>query len=345
MPATGGSPTRLTFHSNSEIPVCFTPDGKSIIYRATILPDVHYTQFPNSAQMYRIPVEGGRPEQFLTFEAYDIHFNKKGDRIVYHDRKGYEDNWRKHHTSSVTRDIWLHDLKTGKFTNITNKEVEDRNPIFTKDEKSIYFLSERFGDFNVCKLSLEDPSQVKQLTKHRKHPVRFLSMSDNGTLCYFYNGEIYTCKEGEQPQKLTIQITTDEIEPSSILQNLTYGATEMALSPNAKEIAFVLRGDIFVSSVEYGTTRRITNTPTQERSVSFSPDGRSLVYAGERNGGWNIYVSSLTDSTDRSFTYAKEIKESQITNSKNALFPTGFFSGWKRDRLFGKQNRNQSDPA
>ncbi|WP_270517308.1 S41 family peptidase [Sanguibacteroides sp. AM78-02pH3A] len=324
MPATGGSPTRLTFHSNSEIPVCFTPDGKSIIYRATILPDVHYTQFPNSAQMYRIPVEGGRPEQFLTFEAYDIHFNKKGDRIVYHDRKGYEDNWRKHHTSSVTRDIWLHDLKTGKFTNITNKEVEDRNPIFTKDEKSIYFLSERFGDFNVCKLSLEDPSQVKQLTKHRKHPVRFLSMSDNGTLCYFYNGEIYTCKEGEQPQKLTIQITTDEIEPSSILQNLTYGATEMALSPNAKEIAFVLRGDIFVSSVEYGTTRRITNTPTQERSVSFSPDGRSLVYAGERNGGWNIYVSSLTDSTDRSFTYAKEIKESQITNSKNACFQPAF---------------------
>ena len=324
VPATGGIPTRLTWNSTGETPVAFTPDGKKILYKARIMPDINYTQFPSGSQIYAVSTEGGRPEQFLTFEVNDIHFNKAGDKIIYHDYKGYEDNWRKHHKSSVTRDIWLHDLKTGKFTNVTSKEVEDRSPVFTDDEQGIYFLSERFGDFNVCKLSLDHPEQITQITHHSKHPVRFLSRSNDGTLCYFFNGEVYTLKEGKQPQKVKINVVTDQIEPQLTSNTMRNGAREIALSPNGKEIAFILRGDVFVTSVEYNTTKRITNTPTQERSVSFSPDGRSLVYAGERNGQWNIYTATLADTTDKLFTYAKEIKEEQITKGKNACFEPAF---------------------
>lgn len=324
MPATGGTPTRLTFHSNGESPVSFTPDGKKIVYKAAIQPDAKYSQFPSGGQVYTVPVNGGRPEQLLTFDAFDIQFNKSGDKIIYHDFKGYEDNWRKHHQSSVCRDIWIHDLKTGNYTNLTDKQVEDRNPVFADNDRSIYFLSERFGDFNVCKLSLDKPAEIKQITKHSKHPVRFLSTANDGTLCYFFNGEIYTLKEGKQPKKLTVNIITDQVESLVNLYNMTSGATEMSLSPNAKEFAFIVRGDVFVASVEYGTTKRITNTPTQERTVSFSPDGRSLVYAGERDGIWNIYVTNLSDSSDKAFTYAKELKEEQITKEKQACFQPSF---------------------
>ncbi len=68
----------------------------------------------------------------------------------------------------------------------------------------------------------------------------------------------------------------------------------MRLSPNDKEFAYVFRGEIFVSSVEGGITRRITNTPWQERSVSFSPDGRSLVYAAEKDTSWDVYTISIS---------------------------------------------------
>lgn len=92
VPATGGVPTRLTWNSTGETPITFTPDGKKILYRARIMPDANYTQFPSGSQIYAVPVQGGRPEQFLTFDANDIHFNKTGDKIIYHDYKGYEDN-------------------------------------------------------------------------------------------------------------------------------------------------------------------------------------------------------------------------------------------------------------
>ena len=65
------------------------------------------------------------------------------------------------------------------------------------------------------------------------------------------------------------------------------------MSPSGKEVAFVMHGDVYVTSVEYRTTKRLTDTPEQERDICFAPDGRSIVYASERGGVWQIYVTSI----------------------------------------------------
>ena len=69
---------------------------------------------------------------------------------------------------------------------------------------------------------------------------------------------------------------------------------------------------MFVTSTEHGTTRRITDTPEQERSVSFSPDGRSLLYAGERDGSWNLYRTDRTDEDEPNFFNATALKETPV---------------------------------
>lgn len=61
-------------------------------------------------------------------------------------------------------------------------------------------------------MSLKNPSDIKQITKHSKHPVRFLSSSEDGLLCYFFNGEIYTLQPGKQPKKLAVDIIADNTE-------------------------------------------------------------------------------------------------------------------------------------
>ena len=73
----------------------------------------------------------------------------------------------------------------------------------------------------------------------------------------------------------------------------------MALSPNGKEFAFVVRGDIYVASVDQGETKRITNTPGQERNISFSPDGRRLVFAAEYGRPWSLYEASITQPKEK----------------------------------------------
>ncbi|HRH39383.1 MAG TPA: peptidase S41, partial [Flavobacteriales bacterium] len=108
MPSTGGAPTRLTYHGNGEMPADFSADNANVIFYGTRQDDVKNQQFPvgGLGEMYSVPAKGGRPVQVSTIAMQMARYNPAGTVIAYHDRKGYEDSWRKHHTSSVTRDIW-----------------------------------------------------------------------------------------------------------------------------------------------------------------------------------------------------------------------------------------------
>ena len=323
----GGVPRRLTTHSAAEYPEAVTPDGH-VLYSASIQPDRMDSQFPSGQfpQIYSVSLDGGRPELYSSLAMQNLSLSPKGDRLLYHDMKGYEDPWRKHHQSSITRDIWLCDLSAADRTyqKLTTFKGEDRNPVWTPDGTGFYYLSEEDGSFNVYRRSL-DGSAKQQLTHHKEHPVRFLSAATDGTLCYAFNGELYLMKEGAKERKLAVQIVSDKVESDLIQQIRSYGATDIAVSPNdGKEVAFIVRGDVYVASVEYGTTKQITSTPQQERNIDFSPDGRTLVYSAERGETWGIYQTRLVREEDKYFTYAQELKEEPLVVGNVTSFQPKF---------------------
>ena len=318
MPADGGAARRLTYHSASEIPSTFTPDGKYVFFSASIQDPASSALFPTGAmtELYKVPVAGGRTEQVLGTPAELVCFDKTGKNFLYQDRKGFEDEWRKHHTSSITRDIWLYNTQTGKHTNLTNRGGEDRNPVYAPDGNAIYFLSERDGgSFNVYTFSLNTPQEVKAMTTFKTHPVRFLSVSDKGTLCYTYDGELYTQKSGARPEKVKVELVRDGEQQLATLK-FSQGATSASVSPDGKQIAFIVRGDVFVTSTDYATTKQITNTPAKEAAVSFAPDNRTLVYASERTGNWQLYTAKISRKEDPNFPNATLIEEEVLLPSK-----------------------------
>ena len=316
----GGIPTRLTTHSGNETPIVFK-DKDHILFQANILPSTEDMQFPSSQfpQVYEVSTAGGRPVMFSSMPMEDISISADGKTILYHDRKGYEDPWRKHHTSSITRDIWMCTLDGERsYKKLSAFEGEDRTPVWANGN-TYYYLSEENGSFNIYKASI-DGGKATQVTNHTKHPVRFLTRANNGTLCYGYDGGIYTLKENGQSQKIDIRIVTDKLERDIIRQVKNSGATQIAVSPEGKEVAFILRGDVYVTSTEYKTTKQITNTAEQERNVDFAPDGRSLVYASERNGLWQLYQAKIANKEEKLFTYATDIKEERLTQSNITSF-------------------------
>ena len=319
----GGVPRRLTSHSGNEVPVAFR-DNDHVLFGAAVMPDAGDMTFPSAQfpQVYEVSTEGGRPVMFSSVPMEDINVSPDGRSFLYHDRKGYEDAWRKHHTSSITRDIWLCTAAVGRerrFKKITTFDGEDRTPVWAQDGKSFYYLSERDGSFNIYRSDIEGRN-ITRLTSHTGHPVRFLSAAKDGTLCYGFNGEIYTLKEGEPAKKVAVSIVADTYDRHLVKQLKSSGATEISVSPEGKEVAFVMRGDVYVTSVEYKTTKQITDTPEQERDIDFSPDGRSIVYASERDGLWQIYQTSLVNKDDKLFTYANDFKEERLVNSSYTSF-------------------------
>ncbi|MDE6156869.1 MAG: peptidase S41, partial [Muribaculaceae bacterium] len=233
-----------------------------------------------------------------------------GQSFLYQDVKGFEDTWRKHHTSSVTRDIWRYTPATGRHEVVIDAAGEDLDPVDAGDY--IYFISERapHKSLNVYKASKANPADAKALTSFKKHPVRFLSRADNGTLAFTYDGEIYTMTEGGRPAKVKIDLVADF--PEEVERISTSRASAASASPDGKQVAFLYRGDVYVTSVEYPTTKQISDTPEAEKHVSWGNDS-TLYYTSERDGRYNIYKATFKSSADEpDFAHATIIDEEPV---------------------------------
>ncbi len=318
MPATGGTPLRLTYNSAPDYPYDFSPDDKQVVFgSARNIPEKNIRFYSPRLflNLYAVSVKGGRNILISSAGMENAHYNSKGTEIVFQDRKGYEDALRKHHTSSVTRDIWIFETASNSFRQISGFQGEDREPVFSGDDQFVYYLSEKAGSQNIFKAPVKNRMAEQQITHLANNPVRHLSASRNNTLCFTYDGEIYTLTEGGQPKKLSVQIFNDGRAGVDKNISINGSVTEFALSPNGKEIAFVNRGEVFVTSVEGAQTKRITNTPQQERMIEWSPDGRTLLYSAERNNSWDIYSATITRKEEPYFYAATLLTETPVIAS------------------------------
>ena len=309
----GGVAKRVTTNSASEIPLAFSPDNSMIYYSANIQKDADNVQFPTGwmRELYKVSADGGRSQQVAAVNVCSVSFDSDGESFLYYDQKGGEDEWRKHQISSVARDIVYYNAKEKTHTILTTNIGEDRDPRFLPGKKDVVFLSEgEGGNFNVYKAAVNDINNAQQITDFPTYPVRFLSVSDNGLLCYGFQGEIYTQTLDGEPKKVEIQIVNDQDETPEMGK---FGkASDITITPDGDLIAFVARGEIFVTSEEYQTTKQITHTPEAEAYPTFSPDGKSLVYVSERDGYFNLYKAEVARKEEVNFTYATLIDEERL---------------------------------
>ena len=242
--------SRPTTRASSSAPRARTP-RRTASFRPASLPE-----------LYR-GARGGRTSDSGAHDARRERrsTSKNGQFLIYEDKKGQENQWRKHHTSAVARDIWIYDRKAGTHRQITTFAGEDRNPVFTDDDKAFYYLSEESGSFNVHKMSV-DGGKSQQLTSFKGVPVRFLSIADNGTLALrlrrsdLHDGRRRSAAEARH-RRLGGQ--PSEQRAHHVGEQRRAGARRRRRS--GKEVAFTYRGDVFVNSVEGGGTKRITTTP------------------------------------------------------------------------------------
>ena len=320
MPAEGGKAKRLTHFSSHDIPTDFTPAGDAILFSSARTDSAETSIFPTGriAELYTVATTGGTPTMVSTTPASQARYSSDGKKILYRDEKSYEIDLRKHDVSSFARDIWLHDLESGKHDQLTDFKGGDHAPVWSGDDTVFYLSEAETNNFNVWKMG-SDGSGRQQISKFDTHPVRDLTISDEEVLCYSQHGNIFTQAAGADPNRLEITFQADTQTNEYETKKLT-GITEFAISPNGKEIALVARGEIFVTSRDFKTTRQITNSPELERSVSFHKDGRTLLYAGERDGKWKLYESSIDDKREKYFFTATKIEENEIHAGETESF-------------------------
>lgn len=315
-------PVRLSYNSADDYPTDFTNNDERVIFSSGRTPAAASSGFPTTRvhQLYSISINGGTPTQELTTAAMEARFSPNGRMLAYMDNKAYENGLRKHDVSSFARDIWTYNLRSNKHEKLSTFVGGDSNPVWSNDGKTIYFLSEqKTNNFNVWKMNIQGQA-LTQVSDFDMHPVRHLSISESGTMAYSWHGNLYTQTDGGKPQKLDINLIAPKVNVAQMSESISGKANRFSVSPGGKEVAFIARGELFVSSVEYGTTVRLTDTPEQERSISWYPDGRSIAFAAERDGVWGIYKKTIADEDEPYFFAATKFTEETLLKSDVDMF-------------------------
>jgi tricorn protease len=322
VPAEGGQAKRLTFYSMDGKPSGFTPDGKAVLFTSQRLGDANQTfaipyRYQQGSQLYQVPIAGGRETLVLPNAAFDARFDPEGKRLLY-TGPSIEQAFRKGQTSSAARQIWLHDVASGRHERLLNDVHENRDAVWSPSG-DVYYLGENSGSLNVWRLSLEDRNPI-QITHFNGDPVRSLSISRAGDLAFSYGGELYRLRAGakEPPQRIAVSILRSRFPGESASRSSLF--SDLVLSPNGKEIALVSRGDIFIASMNGKYVKRITHERSEARSPSFSPDGRRLAYAAERDGHWSLYEARIVDAEEKTFSEATRIEEQLVKDGDTDAF-------------------------
>ena len=286
VPANGGEMVRLTRDSRTDLPQAFSADGKRLLLSSQRLgaPDADHfvAEGYQWGELYWTPISGGTLQADLPLPA--TLARPHGERLAYQ-MPAADQPFRKHQHSFAVPRLWLFDGKQHK--QLTEDRVAATDPVWSDKGDTLFYLSERSGDFNVWRRDLASGKE-QQLTHYQGHPVRGLSASRNGDLVWSWLGELYRLDAGSsEPRKLTLtpQVASTPDEASETLTQ----ADEALVSEEADELILVSEGNLFAVDPERERVRQLTRDPSEQSSPLFAEQGRALIYLSEQQGHAALY--------------------------------------------------------
>jgi tricorn protease len=286
VPVAGGVPTRLTWHPGADVVQGFTPDGSGVLFTsARAVFTGRYTQ------LFTVPVKGGIEEPLKLPNAFEATYSPDGSRLAYNPIGPAFLEW-KHYRGGMASTIWLYNFGDNATEKLPQPEgrANDVDPMWVGD--TIYFRSDRNGEFNIFSYSLKSKA-IKQVTDHRDFPVLSAS-AGAGQIIYEQAGYLHILdpKSGRST-KLTVGVSADLPETRPRFVKGARYIRNAELSPTGARAVFEFRGEIVTVPAEKGDTRDLTNTvAVNERSPAWSPDGKSIAYFSDESGEYEMHIRS-----------------------------------------------------
>jgi tricorn protease len=323
----GGKPRRLTFDSANDIVQGWTPDGKNILFTS-----YRGTDYPGGSEVYSVSMEGGQDRKLPFREAKEISVASNGQYVAF--SRGPGTWYRKNYRGSSNDDLWVASMDGSNVRRLTDFNGQDTCPMWSPDNRKLFYVSEILGGPSniVCQEvtpSLASPMKSGNLigiTKHREDSVRRARMSANGDWIVYECGSdlwIVGTKES-QPRKIAIEVHADDKSNVDRTVTFTRDITEYALSPSEYHVAFTVHGDIFLMPITGGKATRLTEDPAVEHGLSWSMDGKKILYSSDRGGQEDLYLVEHDDPEHPELIRAHRFKSTRLTNTSEPEIGASF---------------------
>ncbi|MGD8868228.1 MAG: PDZ domain-containing protein, partial [Gemmatimonadales bacterium] len=329
-----GAPRRLTYHSATDVLSDWTPDDRLLFETRRT-----YAQVEREREIYQVSADGGTPDRLLDALGYTPVMSPDGRFIAFAFRTNGE--WRKGYRGPANKDIWLHDTRDGGYSRLTDFAGNDIRPQWS-DSRTLLFVSERDGTYNLYRLRLMDDGTAaadpEQLTNFTIDGVRDFDVGGDGAVIVLERQtDLYVWREGAgEPRLLSIDMPRDYRFDPVERRTFTGDASNYAVSPNGKYIAFTVRGELFVTrnSDEDSRTVRLTNHPYRDQDPAWLDDS-TLVFISDREGQYDLYRSESADPAQpdlyRSLKHrAVRLTETAADESGPVLAPDGKHLAFRR---------------
>jgi len=309
MPMTGGDVKQLTYSDANDAADSWSWDSKIIYFNSN-----RYNGFSE----YKIGIEGGTPKRLFGNYFNTIH------GVVEHPLTGelfFSNTWesnffsnRKHYKGAYNPDIQSYNPKTKVYKQYTDWPGKDFWT--TIDQKgNIYFVSDEGNEeYNLYTFIDGKKTALTQFPTSIKRP----SVSANGEKVVFekdYQLFVYDVAS-KQSQKLNFSLLRNNVLPKDREFNVQGKIDAVDVSPDGKKLAFVSRGELFVSDVEGKFVRKIERGNAERiTEVKWLPDSRSLIFNQTLGGYYNWYTVEADGSgTEKQITNEKQNNRAISTN-------------------------------
>jgi tricorn protease len=282
MPATGGTPKRLTYHPASDHAVGWTPDGKSVIFSSG------RTSYSGFSRLFTVPVDGGFEMQLPLDRAVAGAYSPDGTKLAYVPTDQWQLAWKRYRGGQTTP-IWIATLSDSSIVKVPRNNSNDFNPLWIGD--TIYFLSDRNGPVSLFAYD----TKSKQVTEAvRNDGLDFKAASagaDTIAIEQFGSLLVYDLKT-RKANPVQVRLNGDLAEIRAHFRKVLPGEIRSAgISPTGARAVFAAHGEIFTVPAEKGDIRNLTNAPAAtERDPAWSPDGKSIACFSDASGEYTLEI-------------------------------------------------------
>lgn len=172
---------------------------------------------------------------------------------------------------------------------LTHGDADHEDPAWSPDGKSIAFVLIKNGK---KALALLDPGsgKVEVIGPAGHSPIHPAFTPDGKSLLYCTDDDLRPPTKNES-QLYAIDLATRQV------RTLVSGGvnTYPVMSPDGRQIAWRkiigdMNSEVFVADADGKNARNITNHEAWEGWPAWSPDGKTIAFAGNRNAAWQIYL-------------------------------------------------------
>jgi len=263
----------------------WSPDGRELAVADDSVWDYEMRNtYPSASRLWAVDVATHQRRVITERDAVQPNWSPHGQRLAFWgEQKGGR------------RDIWTVAASGGEPTPVTDDEFIDWNPVWSPDGEYLYFLSNRGGEMNLWRVSIDESTgrlRGAPEPAHLPNNCQQVSFARNGrSLIYGQN------TRSENLWEIDFDPVSGQVSGEG--RPLTQGLkryTLFSLAPDEQSFVYLARGepqqDLFIADRTGAPRQRLTDDAAQDIIPRWSPDGAWIAFISDRGGKYEIWKVS-----------------------------------------------------